>query len=42
MSTKRPIVIETVDLKKGYNLRGKVFSSLRGILINVTRGETSR
>jgi putative ABC transport system ATP-binding protein len=39
MSTARPVVVETVDLKKIYHLRGEVVNALRGISIRVTKGE---
>jgi len=39
MSTARPVVVETVDHKKIYHLRGEVVNALRGISIRVTKGE---
>ncbi|MGQ9513542.1 MAG: ABC transporter ATP-binding protein [Thermoproteota archaeon] len=39
MSTTRPVVVETRNLKKIYHLRGEVVNALRGISITVSRGE---
>ncbi|MBO3802497.1 MAG: ABC transporter ATP-binding protein [Candidatus Brockarchaeota archaeon] len=39
MSEARPVVVETIGLKKIYHLRGEVVNALRGISIRVTKGE---